>query len=63
MYDPLNANLRNIVEIEQCVGGYRESEKYGRRYHEQECVEISLARWFGCRDADRLENEVLHALD
>lgn len=59
MYDPLNANLRNIIEIEEYVCGYSEPEKNGRRYHEQERVEVGLARWFRCRDVDGLENEVL----
>ena len=59
MYDPLNADLRHIVEVEEYIGGYRQSEKNRRRYHEQEGVEVGLARWFGCRDADRLKNQVL----
>jgi hypothetical protein len=59
MYDPLNPNLRHIVEVEEYVCSYSEPEKNCRCYHEQDRVEVGLARRFGCRDADGLENEVL----
>jgi hypothetical protein len=59
MYNPFETNLRDIIEIEEYVCGYSEPKKNERRYHEQERVEVGLARRFGCRDTDWLENEVL----
>ena len=59
MYNSLDANLRHIVEIEKPICSYSQSKKNGRSYHEQEGVEVGLACWFGCCDANRFADEVL----
>lgn len=59
MYDALNANLRHIVEVKDYICGYSESKENGRCYHEQDRVEVGLARGLGCRDADRFEDDIL----
>jgi hypothetical protein len=61
MHYPLNANLRDILDVEQDVRNDRQAQQDRRGYREQERVQVRLARRPGRRDADGLQNEVLES--